>query len=467
MKQGMARFSGYLVPLCSLLALPVACSSESTPTNTPPPPPPGASGSGNSTAGTGGTGGSSLGGSSGSGGGQSGGSGGGTACMKATDCPGTGFACKNNVCACSVDVPDICGTGADVACVDKQTDEKNCGECGKACDAGAACAAGVCSAAPAELTKSTGCGNMRLAIQGANIYWTEEMSGKVRSMPLAGGPVVDIVTTGQVAPGPIVADATGIYWVNFGDGTAGSSKVMKVALPAAAGATPVVLKASTTTDKIYDVAVQGGKLYYPLLNSIHEISTDAAVTTDTVIGIAVNYDPPTPKIDGIPHGIAVNATMVAWADVGERNGVETDDLLPEGADPLTDKTGYHELAQSVGSISNQIGIDATYAYWCDGARFVRNKVDAAMPIPDPPIAEAPGIVASFAINATDVYLLSVDGTVAKHALAPAADGSTTTTPIAIDQMVTDVEHGVDGGIVLDGTKVYWATSDCAIRSSAL
>lgn len=418
-------------------------------------------GSGSGMAGSGGTGGTTaLGGSSGSGGAGTAGSG--TACTKAQDCPGTGFACKMNVCACGAAEPDICGTATAPACVSKMTDESNCGQCGTTCPDGAACAAGVCSAAPTELTKSTGCGAIRLAVAGANLYWTEEMSGKVRTMPVAGGTPTDLAM-GQLKPGPIVADATGVYWVNLGDGTAMSSKVMKLALPAAAAAAPVMLKTSTTTDVIYDIALQGAKLYYSLLNSVHEMGTDGM--GDIVVANAVNYDPPAPKIQGFPHGIAVNATAVAWVDVGERNGVETDDLLEEGADPLTDKTGYHELAQSVGSISNQAGIDATYAYWCDGARFVRNKIDAAMPIPDPPIAETLSDISSFAITATDVYLLTTDGTVAKHSLMPGAD--TAATPIAVGQMVNMVEHGIDGAMVVDATKVYWATSDCAIRATGL
>jgi hypothetical protein len=389
------------------------------------------------------------------------------ACVKPADCPGTGFACKMGMCACGAGEPDICGTGAAIACVSKMTDEANCGECGKTCDAGAACSAGVCSAAPVELTKGTGCGPMRLAIAGANIYWTEEMSGKVRTMPVAGGTPMDLAM-GQLAPTAIVADATGVYWVNSGDATT-KSQIMKLALPAAPAAAPVVVTVSSTTDEIFDLALAGTKLYYSHFHSVHEVATAAAAPSttmaDPIVGNAVDFD--TATVKGEPHGVAVNATFVGWTDVGERNGVETDDLLAETGDPTMDKTGYHELAQSVGSISNQVAMDATYVYWCDGARFVRNKADAAMPIPDPPIAEALSDIQSFAITATDVYMLTVDGTVAKATLAPAAGASTAPTPIAVGQMVEMVEHGIDGTIAVDATKVYWATQDCAIRSSAL
>ena len=382
----------------------------------------------------------------------------GMACTKTTDCMGTGFFCKANVCSCSADVPDVCGSGATGACVNKMSDADNCGACGTKCDAGATCVAGKCNAKPTELTKSDGCGSMRIAIQGTTVYWTEKMSGKVRSMPVAGGAAVDVATT-QVSPAAIAVDAKGVYWLADGDGMGGGKKIMKVALPFVAGP-PEELKASTT-DMIFGITVAADKLYYTLKNDVHQISTTKGAA-DIIVGTAVNYDPP-PKIEGIPHGVATNGTLLAWTDVGDRNGVEGDDILEETATPLTDKTGYAELAQSVGALKWDIAADATYAYWIDGQNFVRNKLAATMPVPDLPIMVTDkGELNTFAINAMNVYGATTENKILKHSLLAPTDEKTVVLPVPIarDQMSPT-------SVAVDATKVYWSTADCAIRSTDL
>lgn len=388
------------------------------------------------------------------------------ACTATPDCMGTGFVCRMNSCVCTTDIPDVCGAGAEAACVNKKSDPDHCGDCATKCDAGATCVASACTKKPVELLPPVaGCGKIRAAISGTSIYWTEAMSGKVRSMPLTGGAPVD-VATGQVSPSEIAADDTGVYWVADGS-------IMKKALPLAAGApqllkdhTKIVATVSTppvTDKKVLGIAVHAGKLYYSSGHDVHQISTDVAVTTDIIVGVAVNYDDP-PTIKGEPHGLGVNETMIAWTDVGDRNGVEADDILAESATPLTDKTGYVELAQSVGGLGFEIAVDGTYAYWTDGARFVRNKLTATTPVPDPAIMESPkgSVINSFAITATNVYAGNADGLILRHSLTPPAEGMDPVepSPIARDQMSPT-------SVVTDGVKVYWATSDCAIRSTDL
>ena len=459
----MALVPRFLIPVCALAYLPLACSSTDDGAGPKPPAPPSGGNAAGGTPGTAGT--ATAGTATGGSGGSATGGGSGMACTTTTDCVGTGFVCRTNMCACTADIPDVCGTGADGACVNKKSDPDHCGDCATKCDAGATCVDSMCTKKPVELTKGTGCGAMRLAISGTNVYWTEATSGKVQSMPLAGGAPVEIAT-GQTAASEIVADATGVYWLAGGN-------VMKKALPFVAGV-PDTLKnyttlAATATPpavadaKIIGLAVRAGKLYYSFGHDVHQISTDKAVTADIIVGTAVNYDAP-PKIEGVPHGVAVNDTMIAWTDVGDRNGVEGDDILVESATPLTDKAGYVELAQSVGGLKSEIAVDAMYAYWVDGARFVRNKLSAVAPVPDPAIMESPKAseIGSFAITATNVYASNTNGLILRHSLIPPADGMEPVEAAAIarDQMTPTA-------VVTDGTKVYWATADCAIRSTDL
>jgi hypothetical protein len=223
----MALVPRFLMPICALAYLPLACSStdDGAGTKTPPAPPSGGTASGGSPAGgSAPTAGSATGGSAGT----TSGGGSGMACTGTPDCMGTGFVCRMGMCACTTDVPDVCGTGATAACVNKKADPDHCGDCDTKCDAGATCVAGACTKKPVELTKGTGCGAMRLAVQGANVYWSEPLTGKIRSMPLAGGAAVDVATA-QVAPSYVAADETGVYWIVDGAAAAGSSKVMKKA----------------------------------------------------------------------------------------------------------------------------------------------------------------------------------------------------------------------------------------------
>jgi hypothetical protein len=447
MKQGMRLASRVLVPLCSVAALVLACSSTNDAVSSwtvPEPPtgsvlPSGGAGAGGSpAAGTGGKG------TAGSGGGGS------NACTKTADCATNGF-CKAMACTCPVDKPDQCQSGDNPkgACVDRKNDADNCGACGMKCDGGAACIEGKCGAVPIELAKSTGCGSIRMALGGTTLYFAESMSGKIKSIPVAGGVVTEIAT-GQTKPTQIVADAGGVYWIDEG---AAATKILKKALPIAAGE-PVVLKATTSaTEKILAIAVGGDKIYYTLGHEVHQISTDAATKTDTVVGVAVNHDLEPPMPAGEPAGLVVNGNLVAWTTSG-RQGVERDDIT-EG------ENGYQELGESQGNLLLQdLGMDAMYVYWANGENFVRakNDVKGNASITHPPSFDP---ITAFAINAQNVYFAAKLGMILKHDLTPLAED------LQKPSVAVAREQPAATSVVLDATKVYWATSDCAIRSSAL
>jgi hypothetical protein len=321
--------------------------------------------------------------------------------------------------------------------------------------------AGQCGIAPTELTTAAGCGAIHLALQGTDLYWTETQTGAVRSIPLAGGAATD-VATGQLSPTQIAADASGIYWTNQGDGTAGSSTVMKQPLPLTATA-PIALATSPAADPILAIAVSAGKVYYTLGSDVHQVSTDETDTTDVIVGTATNYDLMPPLPAGEPSALAVSDSVVVWATTN-RNGVELDDLTAETT--LDDMTGYVELGQSVGSLLvSNVGVDATYAYWADGDKFVRNTVDAMTPsgtiIWENPDLTSP--ISAFAIDAMNVYAsVGLPGnSIYKHSLEPPADLVSDTTLIKVAGEQTNPTS-----VVLDATNVYWATEDCAIRYSA-
>ena len=376
-------------------------------------------------------------------------------CATAADCPNGGV-CRSGTCACSADAPDLCTGAGKGSCVSKQTDPENCGVCGMKCASGAACGAGKCGEAPVLVGMAPGCGRLRMAVGAGNLYFTAQMSGAVQSLPVAGGTVVDVASA-QLGPSQVAADASGVYWLVDGDGSPGSSKVMKKALPLAAGP-PVVLKASSTADKIRALTVRANKLYYALGHDVHVISTDETATSDDIVGTATNYDvnPPTGQPSGEPSGLAADDALVCWT-TATRQGVERDDTMP-GVE------GYVELGESQGDLLlNDIATDGTYVYWANGDQLVRAKADTKGNVNVSKTFEFDPITA-FSISATDVYFAGQLGGVLKHALTPPADPNNDATvvpptPLARDQMNVS-------SVVLDAAHVYWA-SGCSIFSAKL
>jgi hypothetical protein len=274
--------------------------------------------------------------------------------------------------------------------------------------------------------------------------------------------------TGELSPTQIAADATGLYWVNQGNGSAGTSTVKKVVLPLAATPAAVTFKtAAAAADVIPALAAHAGKLYYSLKTDVHQISTDEKVLTDVIVGRSINYDDPAnPVILGDPKGLAVNDTVVVWSTPGDRNAVEAHTLTAVA--DVKDQTGYAKLGKSIGALlpTGDVGIDAKYGYWVDGEKFARNTIDAKEAIPET-ITTAPDSkkITAFALNAMNVYASAEDGRLFKHSLTPPTDPNDEKTIVPAVLFARD-QMGVSS-IVVDGTKVYWITSDCMLRSTAL
>ncbi len=385
---------------------------------------------------------------------MNGGAAGSATCATTDECP-SGGVCRSGVCACPADTPDLCAGAGKGSCVAKQIDADNCGACGMKCAPGAACSAGKCGDAPVQVGMVPGCGSVRMALSGASLYLTAKMSGAVQTLPVAGGSATDLAS-GQASPSQIAADASGVYWLVDGDGSPGSSKVMKKSLPLGASP-PVVLKASST-DKIRALTVHANKLYYAVGHDVHAISTDEKVTSDDVVGRAINYDvnPPDGMPSGEPSGLAASDALVCWTTAA-RQGVERDDILPGVA-------GYVELGESQGDLLlDDIATDGTYVYWANGDQLVRAKADTKGNVNVSKTFKSDAITA-FSISATDVYFASQTGGLLKHVLTPPADPNNDATVVPPAALARDQMNV--SSVVLDAAHVYWA-SGCSIFSAKL
>jgi hypothetical protein len=117
------------------------------------------------------------------------------------------------------------------------------------------------------------------------------------------------------------------------------------------------------------------------------------------------------------------------------------------------------VAVSQGSLLyDRIISTAGKVYWANGEWLRSAIVGAGLNTTDVAFTSSYFPITSFAVAASQVYFASSDGTVEKAPLV-AADPRAPNFRVASDQKGPT-------SIVLDATKVYWATSDCAIMSAA-
>jgi Stigma-specific protein, Stig1/WD40-like Beta Propeller Repeat len=91
--------------------------------------------------------------------------------------------------------PEVCGVTCGVVCVDLATDSENCGGCGVSCKTRAACNAGVCGVEPTQLVApAPGCSSLRLVHENGAITWTDLGHGTVNRVSSTGGPATTLAT---------------------------------------------------------------------------------------------------------------------------------------------------------------------------------------------------------------------------------------------------------------------------------
>jgi hypothetical protein len=112
----------------------------------------------------------------------------------------TSGACGSVACACLA--PNVVCAGA---CINTQSDLGNCGGCGNVC-------AGTCTNGHCATPLATGQFEpFALAVDSANVYWTNNYNGTVMRVAIGGGPAVAIASA-QGHPQGIAIDATNAYW---------------------------------------------------------------------------------------------------------------------------------------------------------------------------------------------------------------------------------------------------------------
>jgi len=375
------------------------------------------------TSGTAATAGSASGGTTGASGAASGGAGG------AGKCPGNQIGMPG-ACMCPAYAPQFCE--AITKCVSPMKDPEHCGGCDTACGPMQACAAGACTPDLTTVAEVAGCGTLQLVSTASKLYVLSTMTGALSSiaLPVAAAATPTAIATGLTGATAFAVDATNAY-------VATGMTVTQVKL-ADGTKTPLV----TETAKIFDVAVDAGKIYYAVGKDVKQADA-AAPSTGT--SVAVSAD------EGMAQGVAVSAGTVLYASA-EAFNLESD--------PIAAGEGHVKIGASQAGLifgHRSVQADATNVYWANGSlqTAMFTGADHAGKIVAQPIDGSPVIAFAVDSAAKMAYIATTDGSLEKSAFDKA------------DQEATWVARALPkvSSIVLDATSVY-LSSECKILKSA-
>ncbi len=357
----------------------------------------------------------------------------------------------DKLCYCQPTTLTYCSDG----CFDPQTDADHCGTCTTKCAASQVCNAGKCGATPTVFVPAqTGCGSMRLAVGGTTLYWTEAMSGKVKSVPTAAANgTVKTISMTEKAPGQIQVTGTTAYWIDNDT----KNKIMK----SVDGGTPSVFHTATATykDAISDGAINGlsvtadGTVYFAEFKTIYKLA--AAGGTAAEVGH---------EDSGIPHAMSVDGNSIGYpTDVNGDVDIMTAGATPAVCASPDSTTAKNANCIRVGRSQGSLNYDAMLltggkAYWGNQSQIQSaSSTDAAgtnttVASGDPAANKLPAIAFSNgkAYFIDDTGLISMAPLMASAAVLQVARAQKDATAIAAD-----------------ATNVYWAAADCSIMSSPL
>jgi hypothetical protein len=336
--------------------------------------------------------------------------------------------------ACSAPASTMCsGTCTNVA-----VDPKQCGRCGHDC-LGGGCADSACE--PFELHQEALGNTLGLAIDGANVYWTDGIIGNLWRCPLGGCPAATaLLRTPQKTLSDVVADpaANAVFVME--------TTVGKLTKISASGGTIFSLPTTAQGDGI---ALDSQYVYWGAQSTIKRAArSNGAGAKDVATGFSF---------------------VVALTRDERRNLLFISDLA--GADghilscPLPDCTSPHVLAS--GQLDpRHLAVSGDRLFWGtlgtraknfeDGGVWTCPTTGACTPAK---VAVGPDFGFAEGVTADDAFVYFASGNSGNVYRCPVAGCGGAPTPIARMQDVARV-------LANDGAAVYWGRDDAVIAKVA-
>jgi hypothetical protein len=353
-------------------------------------------------------------------------------------CPQGAYPHEDGLCYCQADVPNVC----DDVCVDNTTDPDHCGDCSTKCGPTQSCNGGHCGAMPTTLIPAAaGCGALHLTWAAGTLYWTDRDHGTVKGLATTGG-TATTVASNQMTPTLIAASGAALYWLE-----SGAKRIMKATLPDGA---PMSVAMSTDAIGGFVVSPDGNTIYFSAGQVVNKTTT-AGGGAVTQVGH---------EDSGIPGALALDGANIAFAthingDVDVMTIVAGAPSVCASADSTT---ATNASCARIGRSQDELFYDTMYAmsgkvYWAAG-----DGVQTASEVPGDGFNDRVGSaklgnVGAFAILGTSTVFYSDDNFLLKAPLMANA-------PVSVWARAQPTSTS----IALDATKVYWATSDCAVMA---
>jgi hypothetical protein len=369
---------------------------------------------------------------------------------------------------CRPELPTKCG----LACVSLQSDDANCGACAHACDAGSTCGGGKCTA-PTQVVQHVDQGpgavcptTISLALADATLYWAEQQTGRIMSVPTAGG-TPQVVAMGEEEADAIAVRGGRVFWRVSPNPAAIPPSTGKPAIrtrPTQGGLVTTAYEAPVPSSIFSFAASSDGQTVYVGGGSSGLLKVPAIGGATTPVTM-YSYEGPT--------AMAVEGTqLVTLAGPYDGNGnVDVIDLasgaLPScsATDPITNApapVGCRQIARGQGRLSSSVSINDGQVYWADLDHVSVNALSPAGTgyVPYSIVTTVGGSIASMALGSDAVFFSVVnDPAVGGDWIGKAALASGSP-PIRIART-----SGPGQSLVTDGARVYWVTSTCDITSA--
>jgi hypothetical protein len=316
-----------------------------------------------------------------------------------------------------------------------------------------------------------GCGSLHLATSDGVLYWADRGHGTIRSQGLASCAATTIVS-GESNPTLLTTDGATLAWVTSSATpsmtaagypvTSTTATLRALALP---GAPPRDLVTETNTTggiRGLVLSADGQTLYYSADTRVRAVPVAGGAAID--VGL---------EGWGIPTALARDGDMVAFVtELGDNNvdaitlqdGVVASCGKPDANGDLSMTNCRRSRGCNPGEFQDGLILRNERVFWANENDIMGSALDAPQ-VSKETIAsdDDSGYGVSGLVGGPD-FLYFATGE--SFAAGDASDGVVLRSPYAADSTAVAIARGqsTPSSLVVAGSKLYWATSDCAINS---